>query len=118
MEFKKIHEEFNILLSFSAGIKVQQTQREQMVIMSFLTDLHTNLRLLNLKFYLVSRSQLFEKFSVECYIQRLLHLINILMFLLPEEEEEIIPGEGTEQWIVRIVIEAILFVITVMSKDT
>ena len=39
MEFKKTYEELNILLPFSADIKVQQTQREQMVVMSFLASL-------------------------------------------------------------------------------
>lgn len=75
-----------------------------------------NLRLLNLKSYLVLKSHLFRKFSVECYTQRLLHLINILIFLLLEEEK-IIKGEETEQWIVDIMIQIILFVITVISKD-
>ena len=39
MEFKKTYEELNMLLPFSADIKVQQTQREQMAVMSFLASL-------------------------------------------------------------------------------
>ena len=39
MEFKKTYEELNMLLPFSADIKVQQTQRDQMVVMSFLASL-------------------------------------------------------------------------------
>ncbi|KAK3034070.1 hypothetical protein RJ639_034295 [Escallonia herrerae] len=36
MDFKKIYEELNMLLPFSKDIKVQQAQREQMAVMSFL----------------------------------------------------------------------------------
>ncbi|KAK2974296.1 hypothetical protein RJ640_016782 [Escallonia rubra] len=36
MDFKKTYEELNILLPFSKDIKVQQAQREQMAVMSFL----------------------------------------------------------------------------------
>ena len=39
MEFKKTYEELNILLPFSADIKVQQSQREHMAVMSFLASL-------------------------------------------------------------------------------
>ncbi len=39
MEFKRIYEELNVLLPFSSDIKVQQAQREQMAVMSFLTGL-------------------------------------------------------------------------------
>ena len=39
MEFKKTYEELNMLLPFSANIKVQQAQREQMTVMSFLARL-------------------------------------------------------------------------------
>ena len=39
MEFKKTYEELNMLLPFSADVKVQQQQREQMAIMSFLAGL-------------------------------------------------------------------------------
>ena len=39
IEFKKIYEELNMLLPFSADIKVQQTQRAQMAVMSFLASL-------------------------------------------------------------------------------
>ncbi|KAH0685468.1 hypothetical protein KY290_016738 [Solanum tuberosum] len=39
MEFKKTYEELNVLLPFSTDVKVQQAQREQMAIMSFLTGL-------------------------------------------------------------------------------
>ena len=38
MEFKKTYEELNMLLPFSADIKVQQTQREQTAVMSFLAS--------------------------------------------------------------------------------
>lgn len=39
LEFKKIYEELNMLLPVSTDIKVQQAQREQMAIMSFLAGL-------------------------------------------------------------------------------
>ncbi|GAA0156871.1 hypothetical protein LIER_14258 [Lithospermum erythrorhizon] len=39
MDFKKIYEDLNKLMSFSSGIKVQQQQREQMAFMSFLARL-------------------------------------------------------------------------------
>ena len=39
MEFKKTYEELNMLLPFSVDIKVQQAQREQMTVMSFLASL-------------------------------------------------------------------------------
>ncbi|KAK1378832.1 hypothetical protein POM88_025576 [Heracleum sosnowskyi] len=39
MAFKKTYEELNMLLPFSPDIKVQQSQREKMVIMSFLAGL-------------------------------------------------------------------------------
>ncbi|XP_021676549.2 uncharacterized protein LOC110661992 [Hevea brasiliensis] len=41
MEFKKVYEELNILLPFNPNVKVQQAQREQMAVMSFLTSLHS-----------------------------------------------------------------------------
>ena len=39
MDFKKTYEKLNVLLPFSSDVKVQQAQREQMVVMSFLADL-------------------------------------------------------------------------------
>ena len=39
MDFKKTYEELNVLLRFNPDVKVQQAQREQMVVMSFLVDL-------------------------------------------------------------------------------
>ncbi|KAH1030758.1 hypothetical protein J1N35_042932 [Gossypium stocksii] len=39
MDFKKTYEELNMLLPFSLDIKVQQAQREQMAVMSFLAGL-------------------------------------------------------------------------------
>ena len=39
MAYKKIHEELNMLMPFSPDVKVQQSQREQMAIMGFLTAL-------------------------------------------------------------------------------
>ena len=39
MEFKKTYEELNMLMPFNADIKVQETQREQMAVMSFLASL-------------------------------------------------------------------------------
>ncbi|GAA0138699.1 hypothetical protein LIER_34969 [Lithospermum erythrorhizon] len=39
MDFKKIYEELNKLMPFSSNIKVQQQQREQMAVMSFLARL-------------------------------------------------------------------------------
>ena len=39
MAYKKIHEELNMLMSFSPDVKVQQSQREQMAVMGFLAAL-------------------------------------------------------------------------------
>ena len=39
MAYKKIHEEVNMLMPFSLDVKVQQSQREQMVVMEFLAAL-------------------------------------------------------------------------------
>ena len=39
MAYKKIHEELNMLMPFSSDVKVQQSQREQMVVMGFLVAL-------------------------------------------------------------------------------
>ena len=39
MEFKETYEELNMLLPFSVDIKVQQSQRDQMAVMSFLASL-------------------------------------------------------------------------------
>ena len=39
MEFKKIYEKLNSVLPLSADVKVMQTQREQIAVMSFLTGL-------------------------------------------------------------------------------
>jgi hypothetical protein len=39
MEFKKTYEELNSLLPLSADVRVMQTQREQIAVMSFLTGL-------------------------------------------------------------------------------
>ncbi|KAL5772609.1 hypothetical protein ACOSP7_012217 [Xanthoceras sorbifolium] len=42
MAFKKTYEEFNMLLLFSPDVKIQQRQREQMAIMSFLAGLSSD----------------------------------------------------------------------------
>ena len=39
MDYKKTYEELNILLSFSLNVKVQQAQREKMVMIGFLVTL-------------------------------------------------------------------------------
>ena len=39
MEFKRTYEELNSLMPFSPDVKVQQSQREQMAVMSFLAGL-------------------------------------------------------------------------------
>jgi len=39
MDFKRVHEELNSLLPFSTDVKTQQSQREQMAVMSFLAGL-------------------------------------------------------------------------------
>ena len=39
MAYKKIHEELNMLMPFSPDVKVQQSQREHMVVMGFLAAL-------------------------------------------------------------------------------
>lgn len=39
MDFKRVYEELNVLMSFSPDAKTQQAQQEQMTVMSFLTGL-------------------------------------------------------------------------------
>ena len=39
MAYKKIHEELNTHMPFSQDVKVQQSQREQMIVMRFLAAL-------------------------------------------------------------------------------
>ncbi|RVW40158.1 Retrovirus-related Pol polyprotein from transposon RE1 [Vitis vinifera] len=39
IDFKKVYEELNALMPFSPDVRVQQTQREQMAVMSFLSGL-------------------------------------------------------------------------------
>ena len=39
MDYKKIYEELNMLMPFSPDVKVQQSQREQMAVMGFLSAL-------------------------------------------------------------------------------
>eukprot|EP00261_Vitis_vinifera_P035581 XP_019076824.1 PREDICTED: uncharacterized protein LOC109122933 [Vitis vinifera] len=39
MDFKKVYEELNALMPFSPDVRVQQAQKEQMVVMSFLSGL-------------------------------------------------------------------------------
>ena len=39
MAYKKIHEELNMLMPFSPDVKVQQSQREYLVVMGFLAAL-------------------------------------------------------------------------------
>ena len=39
MEYKKIYEELNMLMPFSPDVKAQQSQREQMAVMGFLSAL-------------------------------------------------------------------------------
>jgi hypothetical protein len=39
MDFKRTYEELNMLLTFSPNVKIQQSQREKMVVMSFLVGL-------------------------------------------------------------------------------
>lgn len=97
MQFKKIYEELNVLLSFSADIKIQQTQREHMAIMSFLAGLPSKFE--TAKSQILSGSEIiyFQEVFSRVLAQKLLYLISILMFLLQEKEEEIITGKETEQ---------------------
>ncbi|KAG8646402.1 hypothetical protein MANES_09G001301v8 [Manihot esculenta] len=39
MDFKRVYEELNVLMPFNTDVKTQQTQREQMAVMSFLAGL-------------------------------------------------------------------------------
>ena len=41
MNFKRIYEELNVLLPFSADVKVQKAQQEWMAVISFLADLNS-----------------------------------------------------------------------------
>ncbi|RVW36659.1 Retrovirus-related Pol polyprotein from transposon RE1 [Vitis vinifera] len=86
MDFKKVYEELNALMPFSPDVRVQQAQREQMVVMSFLSGLHLSLRLQNLRFFLVLTLVPFRKFSVEFYELRMFHLLSTPMFLVAKGE--------------------------------
>ena len=54
----KVHEELNVLLSFSLHVKVQQAQREQMAVMSFLADLPPEFE--TVKSQILSSSEIFS----------------------------------------------------------
>ena len=69
MEFKKTYEELNMLLPISADIKVQQTQRKQMAVMSFLASLPSE--------FDTTKSQIFSSpkiSSLQENFNRLLHI--------------------------------------------
>ena len=71
MEFKKIYEKLNMLLPFSADIKVQQTQREQMAVMSFLASIPFEFDTTKyLRFSQVLRFPRYSKLSAAYYVQR------------------------------------------------
>ncbi|KAF9672242.1 hypothetical protein SADUNF_Sadunf11G0020600 [Salix dunnii] len=65
MEFKKTYEELNVLLPFSTNIKVQQTQREKMVVMSFLVGFPLELETAKLQILSSPKMAHFKKFLVE-----------------------------------------------------
>ena len=58
MEFKKTYEKLNMLLPFSTDITVQQTQREKMVVMSFLAGLPSEFEIA--KSQILSGSEIFS----------------------------------------------------------
>ncbi|XP_074562865.1 uncharacterized protein LOC141819467 [Curcuma longa] len=66
--FKKTYEELNMLLPFSPDVKVQQCQREQMAIMSFLTGLSLDFE--SAKSQILSGS---EVSSLQDVFSRILH---------------------------------------------
>ncbi|KAK2990759.1 hypothetical protein RJ640_003827 [Escallonia rubra] len=88
MDFKKTYEELKMLLLFSSDIKVQQAQREQMAMRSFLGALPPEFD--TAKSHILSGTDitsLQEVFSrVECSAQSPLHLISKTVFLLLTEE--------------------------------
>lgn len=58
MDFKKTCEELNMLLLYSSDVKVQQSQREQMVVMSFLAGLPSKFK--TAKSQILSSSEIFS----------------------------------------------------------
>ena len=67
MEFKKTYEELNMLLPFRANIKVQQTQREQMAVMSFLASLPSE--------FDTTKSQIFSSLEISLLSETFIQLI-------------------------------------------
>ncbi|RVX16307.1 Retrovirus-related Pol polyprotein from transposon RE2 [Vitis vinifera] len=56
MDFKKVYEELNALMPFSPDVRVQQAQREQMVVMSFLSGLPSKFE--------TAKSQILSSFDI------------------------------------------------------
>ncbi|RVX08747.1 Retrovirus-related Pol polyprotein from transposon RE1 [Vitis vinifera] len=86
MDFKKVYEELNALMPFSPDVRVQQAQREQMAVMSFLSGLPSEFE--TAKSQILSGSDIgsFRKFSVEFYELRMSHLLSTPMFSLQKEK--------------------------------
>lgn len=68
MDFKRIYEELIMLLSYNSNVKVQQSQREQMAIMSFLAGLPSKFD--NVKSQILSSSEIV---SLKDIYSRVLH---------------------------------------------
>ena len=56
MDFKKVYKELNALMPFSPDVRVQQAQREQMVVMSFLSGLPSKFE--------TAKSQILSSFDI------------------------------------------------------
>lgn len=50
IDFKRVYEKLNVLISFNPDVKTQQGQPEQIAVISFLGSLPQYLRLLKIKF--------------------------------------------------------------------
>ena len=72
MEFKKTYEELNMLLPFSADIKVQQTQREQMAVMGFLSSLPSE--------FDTTKSQILSSFEISSLQETFNRLLRTKIF--------------------------------------
>ncbi|XP_022869012.1 cytokinin dehydrogenase 5-like [Olea europaea var. sylvestris] len=124
MDFKRTYEELSMLLPFSTDVKVQQIQREQMAVMSFLAGLPPEFKM--------SKSQILSSSEIpflQDVFSRVLRIENTspiqqIMFLLPKEgkitiqEGPTIGEEETRLLITVTMIQAASCATTVMNQAT
>lgn len=79
MDLKKMYDELNVLLPFSQDVKVQQTQWEKMVVMSFRVGIL-------LKFEMIYKAQILSGFEIssfqEYFILKALTSLRLKLVLL------------------------------------